>query len=215
MPTAFEHGQLGRGTLEGAIGRNHIVHRNHSPLPDHGSQSSRDLVGDIQPLPAEHRPRGLDAVVRSAARFVVHREQDPGGLVVGEVRAMRLPQLCIHLCELIVRHVLVDVNRSPFAMRAAAPNPALVARKSGQCEEREEEESQDALPNLHNMRRAHQQNNDEPNVREDRPRRCAHVDGHVLDVPHLAIRKRDNADGDDHQQIERGTPDNSGRAKAL
>lgn len=83
----------------------------------------------------------------------------------------------------------------------------------GEHGEREEEERDDALPDVDDARRRHGQDDVHPDVGEHRPGGSDEEHVQVLLATHFRRRHRGHADGDDHEEIERGGTDDGVRSE--
>ena len=78
---------------------------------------------------------------------------------------------------------------------------------------REEEESDDALPDFDDADGDDGQDDVEPDVGEDGPSGRDEEDAQVLDLAHLALGNDVDAQADDHEQVEGGRADDCARAE--
>mmetsp|Transcript_3158 Transcript_3158/g.7417 ORF Transcript_3158/g.7417 Transcript_3158/m.7417 type:complete len:209 (-) Transcript_3158:770-1396(-) len=111
-----------------------------------------------------------------------------------------------------VGSVLVRLILNRFVRENLLPSePVVVGAPYQEGQPGEAAKSDDSLPDLHHVRRNHDEGDGEPEVGEERVDRGDEEGSEAADLPALAIRQREHAHGSDHVQVEgRGANDSPG-----
>mmetsp|Transcript_77920 Transcript_77920/g.238410 ORF Transcript_77920/g.238410 Transcript_77920/m.238410 type:complete len:416 (-) Transcript_77920:12-1259(-) len=178
----------------------------------HGAGEVLRKCPELHALATEQRTGRMRAVVGLAVpRTSLMRLQVPEDLLVSQVLTEFSPDFLLPLGQLAHRHVLQLFCR----LLSFAAQPTLVRGERIEQKDREECESQYALPHLDNIRRRNQEDDGEPNVSEDGPRGRNAIYWELLDVAHVAIIDHHDAERNDHQQVEGGAAHDGAWAQAL
>ena len=127
---------------------------------------------------------GFEAVVRRRSAVLV------GHFNVAAVLALRFDDHSAPVDAVLLGDVLVEEELS-------------VGDVGRRHRGREEEESDDALPDLHDAHGRDGQDDVEPNVGENGPGGRDEEDAQVFDLAHLPVGDDVDAEADDHKQVER------------
>mmetsp|Transcript_89039 Transcript_89039/g.252349 ORF Transcript_89039/g.252349 Transcript_89039/m.252349 type:complete len:330 (-) Transcript_89039:73-1062(-) len=169
--------------------RRHAAHDAHLLVPARGGHA-----------PASEGPaRRRHAVLRAAGGVVVLHLHEAQDLLLRQVVAMRLPDLTLHFRQLILGDA---VRQEVGGLLLGSRKVAFVGKVGEDYKHREKEEGHQTLPDLHNVRREPQQDDQEPKVSEHGETRGDHVHRHLPDGAHFGRRDCRDADRGDAEQVE-------------